>query len=106
MMIHQPDWISQDLVDGALATAAKKKSLPALDAVRFLPLTEGRCVQTLHIGSYDDEGPVLERMHHQYMPEHGLTFAGKHHEIYLGDPRKVEAMKLKTLLRQPVVAAH
>jgi len=105
MMIYQPEWISPDLVSESIAAAGKKKALPALDRLRFETLTEGLSVQTLHVGSYDDEGPVLKRMHHEYMPEHNLTFTGKHHEIYLSDPRKVEAAKLKTILRQPVVAA-
>ena len=104
MMIHQPDWITPELVETALVTAAKKKELPALGSLRFERFTEGLGVQTLHLGSYDDEGPVLERMHHEFMPANKLAFTGKHHEIYLGDPRKVEAAKLKTILRQPVTA--
>lgn len=115
MMIYQPEWITSALANAALATAAlaaasqkkaaQQKSVPALAALRFETLVEGRCIQTLHVGSYDDETPVLERMHHQYMPEHGLTFAGKHHEIYLSDPRKVEPARLKTILRQPVAGS-
>lgn len=59
-------------------------------------------MQVLHIGSYDDEAPVLERLHHEFMPANRLTFNGRHHEIYLSDPRKTEAAKLRTILRQPV----
>jgi hypothetical protein len=62
-------------------------------------------VQTLHVGSFDDEAPVLERMHHEFIPELGLRVTGKHHEIYFSDFRKVEPSKLRTILRQPVGAA-
>ena len=60
------------------------------------------CVQTLHIGSFDDEGPVLERMHTEVIPEAGMKMTGKHHEIYLSDFRRTAPEKLRTILRQPV----
>ena len=56
----------------------------------------------LHVGPDDDEGPTLARLHDEIMPAKGLTFAGRHHEIYLSDPRKTAPAKLKTILRQPV----
>jgi hypothetical protein len=62
-------------------------------------------VQILHLGSYDDEGPVLLRLHEEWMPENGYDFNGKHHEIYLSDPRKVDPEKLRTILRQPIKEA-
>ena len=65
-------------------------------------LEEGLCLQALHIGSYDDEGPLLARLHGEIMPAGGYAFAGRHHEIYVGDPRKTAPAKLKTILRQPV----
>lgn len=105
MMIHQPEWITSELVESARATAAKKKELPALEHVRFERFAEGLSVQTLHVGSYDDEASVIARMHQEFLPAHNLTLRGKHHEIYLSDPRKVDAAKLKTVLRQPVAAA-
>lgn len=105
MMISQPDWITEETVRAAVAAVAGKKANPALAEVRLRSLTEGRCVQILHIGSYDDEGPTLERLHGTYLPDHGLTFNGDHHEIYLSDPRRTEPAKLKTILRQPVKAA-
>jgi hypothetical protein len=100
-MIHQPDWITPVLADAARAVAAKKKDLPALGRLRFEQYHEGPSVQTLHIGSYDDEAPTIERMH-EFAASQGLALRGKHHEIYLSDPRKVEAARLKTVLRQPV----
>ncbi|GLI31165.1 hypothetical protein BCONGLO52_20060 [Brachybacterium conglomeratum] len=65
-------------------------------------LGRGRCLQTLHIGPYDEEGPVLERMHHEEIPSRGLAMTGRHHEIYLGDPRRAAPERLRTILRQPV----
>lgn len=102
MMIVQPDWITAELVEQALATARRKKDLAALDRVRFETFTEGRCVQVLHVGSYDDEGPTIARLHDEYLPAHGLALRGRHHEIYLSDPRRVEPARLRTILRQPV----
>jgi hypothetical protein len=104
LMIHQPDWITPELADAARAVAAKKKDLPALGRLRFERYHEGPSVQTLHIGSYDDEAPTIERMH-EFAASQGLALRGKHHEIYLSDPRKVEAARLKTVLRQPVISA-
>ena len=96
MMISQPAWITPDVVE-----AAKRKK-KAVDGVRFASYAEGRSVQVLHVGSYDDEAPVLAALHREYLPEHGLTFNGRHHEIYLSDPRRTAPEKLRTILRQPV----
>jgi hypothetical protein len=63
---------------------------------------EGLSVQIMHIGSYDDEGPVLSQMHSDFIPNNGYVENGKHHEIYLSDPRRVAPEKLKTVLRQPI----
>ncbi|MDT4985774.1 MAG: hypothetical protein QOF95_3264 [Pseudonocardiales bacterium] len=101
MMITQPDWITADLVEDAL-TAARKKRLRPLDLIRFERYAEGRSVQILHIGSYDDEGPTLERLHREFLPANGFAPTGRHHEIYLSDARKTEPARLKTILRQPV----
>jgi pimeloyl-ACP methyl ester carboxylesterase len=73
-----------------------------LAEVRLDRLAEGLCLQTLHIGPYAAEAPVLADLHGQVMPRLGLTFAGPHHEIYLSDPRRTAPEALKTLLRQPV----
>lgn len=102
MMIMQPRWIPAELVSRAVAATAAKKDLPALPLVRFETYDEGRSVQILHVGSYDDEAPTLARLHREYMPAHGLDFSGPHHEIYLSDPRRTAPAKLRTVLRQPV----
>jgi hypothetical protein len=102
MMIMTPDWITEDIFSEAVAQVRKAKNLPALTRLRLERYHEGLSVQIMHIGSYDDEGPVLATMHSGYIPENGLAEKGKHHEIYLSDPRRVTPEKLRTVLRQPV----
>lgn len=105
LMIMIPDWVTDDMVVAAVGRVGAKDRPPRLDDVRTETLSEGLCVQALHVGSYDDEGPLLHRIHTGFVPEHGLTVTGKHHEIYLSDARRVEPAKLRTILRQPVVRA-
>ncbi|WP_440979585.1 GyrI-like domain-containing protein [Sphingomonas pseudosanguinis] len=103
VMIMAPDFVTPAMFEDAVAkTLAKRDDRPA--SLRFEPYAEGRSLQILHIGSYDDEGPVLKRLHEAVMPGRGVTFDGPHHEVYLSDPRKTDAAKLKTILRQPVRA--
>ncbi len=102
MMIMQPDWVTRELYDAAVAQVAKQKNPSALPKLRLETYHEGLSVQILHLGSYDDEGPTIARMHREFMPANGYQPAGKHHEIYLSDPRRVTPDKLKTVLRQPV----
>jgi hypothetical protein len=102
LLIMTPDWID-DVMFGRAVEAVATKSNPArLGEVRLESLAEGRCVQALHIGSYDDETPLLRRMHEEYIPAQGLRMTGRHHEIYLSDARKVAPEKRRTILRQPV----
>lgn len=101
VMIMAPGFVTSVMFDDAVAkTLAKRNDRPS--SLRFEPYAEGRSLQALHIGSYDDEGPVLKRLHDEVMPGMGVTFNGSHHEIYLSDPRKIEHSKLKTILRQPI----
>ncbi|MCD9154455.1 GyrI-like domain-containing protein [Aeromicrobium duanguangcaii] len=106
MMILVPDWITDYHLDRARSSVTAKGGAPLLDEMRLESLDEGRCVQTLHVGSYDDEGPVLAAMHDEFIPAHGLRMTGRHHEIYLGDPRRTAPERLRTILRQPVEAAR
>ena len=101
MMIMQPEWITQEMFEEALKEVEKKKDPPALSRLRLETYHEGPSVQIMHIGPYDAEGPTIARMH-AFIDENGYEPAGKHHEIYLGDPRKVAPERLKTVLRQPV----
>jgi hypothetical protein len=105
MMIMVPDWTDQDMFATAVERAAARNRPARLGDVRLERLSEGRCVQTLHVGPFDGEAEVLARMHHGFIPEHGLRMAGKHHEIYLSDFRRVAPEKMRTILRQPVEAA-
>lgn len=106
LMIMVPDWIDPGLFAAAVEQVAAKNRPARLSEVRLDGLSEGRCVQTLHLGSYDDETEVLARMHHEFVPDNGFRMVGRHHEIYLGDARKVAPEKLRTILRQPVAAAR
>jgi hypothetical protein len=105
LMIMVPDWVDQHIFSAAVEQAGAKSRPARLGEIRLESLSEGRCVQTLHVGSFDDEACVLARMHHQFLPAHGLRLAGKHHEIYLSDFRKVAPERLRTILRQPVTDA-
>ena len=94
MMLMTPPWI----------TAADVDAVREGSTVRWEEFDEGRCLQTVHVGPYDEEGPVLERMHREEIPARGLAMTGRHHEIYLGDPRRAAPERLRTILRQPVRA--
>lgn len=93
-----PDWITDEQFADVRATV----EAPVLDRLRLETLAEGRCVQTLHLGSFDDEGPTLDALHHDFIPGNGLRMTGRHHEVYLSDIRRTEPAKLRTILRQPV----
>lgn len=102
MMIMVPDWLGKNEFKEAVNTVSSKKPDIKVDRLRLETLTEGLSVQIMHIGSYDDETPTLLKLHDEWLPENGLKERLKHHEIYIGDPRKTPAAKLKTVLRQPV----
>lgn len=101
LLLLVPDWLGPAEVDAAIAEAAEGGST----GVRCDTLAEGTCVQTLHVGPFDDEGPVLARMHDEVIPELGFRLTGTHHEIYLSDPRRTAPERLRTILRQPVERA-
>lgn len=101
-----PAWVGDEHVAAVRAElAAKGDDLPSLADLRLDTLEEGLVVQTLHVGPYDDEGPVLERMHSEEIPGRGLVPTGRHHEIYLSDARRTAPERLRTILRQPVAPA-
>jgi hypothetical protein len=101
MMIVQPEFIAQAHVDAAMEEVRKKKNPAALNRVRFETLIEGTSAQVLHVGPFSAEGPVIQRMH-DFIHAAGKELCGKHHEIYLSDPRRTAPEKLKTILRQPM----
>lgn len=102
MMLMVPDWVDDQLVDTAVTKVEARRSPARLQDLRVSSLDEGLCVQTLHVGSFDEEGPLLERMHNEFIPSQGLRMTGRHHEIYLSDPRRTAPERLRTILRQPV----
>jgi len=102
LMIMQPEWIDGEMFAESARKAAAKHTPAALSKVRLETLDEGLCVQTLHVGPFDEEAGVLEEMHDRFIPDHSLEMVGKHHEIYLSDFRKTAPERLRTILRQPV----
>jgi hypothetical protein len=104
MMIALPPQATSDVVDEARAAAERKKALEAIGRVREESLAEGMAAQVLHRGPYSEEGPTIERLH-RFIEQQGCHLTGKHHEIYLGDPRRAAPEKLRTIIRQPVARA-
>jgi hypothetical protein len=102
MMIMQPEQVTPELVEQIRGEVIKKKDLPSLSKLRFETYKESLCVQIMYIGPYADEGPTIARMH-AFIEAEGYIRNGKHHEIYLGDPRRTAPEKLKTVIRQPVL---
>lgn len=100
-MIMQPEYVTRAFVDEALREVEEKKSPPALSKTRFESYDEGLAVQIMHIGPYSEEAPTIEKLH-TFAREKGHQLRGKHHEIYLSDPRRTAPDRLKTVIRQPV----
>lgn len=99
LMIRQPDFVTPEFVEEMRAFTQAKKAPALLPEVKFETIEEGKCVQMLHVGSYDDE-PESFTLMEQYAAENGLLRPSKvHREIYLSDFRKVAPEKLKTVLR-------
>ena len=102
LLLMQPDWIDDAMFADAVATASAKNPGARIGDVRLRTLAEGLVAQTLHVGTYDDEAPVLARLHDEFIPQNGLSMTGRHHEIYFSDPRRGDPSKRRTILRQPV----
>jgi len=100
-MIMQPEYVTEDLVSKALEQVEKKKNPPALSKIRFESFHEELSAQIMHIGPYSAEAPTIEKLHN-FIRENGYELRGKHHEIYLSDPRRSAPDKLKTIIRQPM----
>lgn len=100
-MIMQPRFVSAGILEMTIPDVQKKKDPSALPMVRFEAFAEGLCAQVTHVGPYSEEGPTIKALH-KFIAEQGLMLIGKHHEIYLGDPRRSAPEKLKTIIRQPV----
>lgn len=101
MLIMQPEFVTENLFRQGLEQVVKAKNPPSAMKIRFESYSEGRSAQIMHIGPYSEEAPTIARLH-DFIKEKGLRLKGKHHEIYLGDPRKTAPERLKTIIRQPV----
>jgi hypothetical protein len=104
LMMMQPDVVTKTMIKKAVKTVQTKKEIPALGSVRFAPFAEGLSAQIMHIGPFSGEGPTIAKVH-TFVREHGYELAGKHHEIYLSDLRRVRPEKMKTVIRQPIKKA-
>jgi len=103
-VIRLPEFVDDELFAWACAQVTQKKKIDTQKA-KILKITEGLCVQCLHIGSYDSEPQTLKLMTGFMEANHlqsDLSPIRRHHEVYLSDPRKIEVSKLKTVLRLPV----
>lgn len=100
-MIMQPKQVTKDHLAIAIVELKKKKTLPALSKIRFESFHEGHSAQIMYFGPYANEGPTIQKIH-EFIKQHNATLTGRHHEIYLSDPRRVAPEKLKTILRQPI----
>ena len=103
MMILQPEEVTAAMFAQVLAEVIKKKQLDALAGVRLEHYHEGPSAQIMHLGPYSTEGPTVAKLH-GFIADNGYTLGGKHHEIYLSDPRKSAPEKMRTVIRQPFQA--
>jgi hypothetical protein len=104
LMVLQPKHITQTMVRQAVQRVSEKHDSPALAGLRLAGFAEGLCIQIMHLGPYAEEPRTVERMK-AFARENGYVARGKHHEIYLGDPRRAKPEKVRTILRQPVARA-
>jgi hypothetical protein len=103
LLIRTPDFIKRNDLAEALAVLLKRKKGEEVKQVRLETLDEGRCVQMLHVGPYEKECETIALMA-AFAERQDLQFHGRHHEIYLSDPRRVPPERLKTILRHPVTS--
>jgi len=101
LLLRLPEEAGEVEIEQAIADAARKRPLPALEQLRVLTWEEGDCAQILHVGPYDAEAPTIRRLH-DAIGAAGLRTRGQHHEIYLSDPGRGNPQKTRTVIRQPV----
>ena len=101
LLIRTPGFVGEEELERAVAVLLEKGKQAEVAQVRLEKMAEGTCAQMLHVGPYDREHETVARMK-ELAAREGLTPHGKHHEIYLSDPRRVPPDRLKTILRMPV----
>ncbi len=104
MMIAVPDGVTAAEVAAAVEAAARRRPLPAADGIRLERFAEGLTAQIMHVGPYSAEAPTIAALH-AFVEEQGYALRGRHHEIYLGDPRRTAPERLKTVIRHPIRTA-
>ncbi len=100
-MILQPDVVTKELVAAAREAAQTQNNGSPLYDTTFGRHTDGESAQILHVGPYTEEAATIARLH-SFIKAKGYHLGGKHHEIYLSDPRRIAPENLKTILRQPI----
>ena len=100
-MIMQPDELTPSRLEKVREEAQRKKPNATLGKVRLETFEEGMAAQVMHIGPYEAEKPTIEKLR-AFIEDEGYRSRGRHHEIYLGDPRRAAPDKLKTIIRQPI----
>ena len=101
LMVLQPEFVTDQVFSQAVALMQRRKGSPSLSKLRLQEFWEGLSAQILHVGPYAAQGPTVARLN-SFMEEHGYLPSGRHHEIYLSDPRRTSPDKLKTIIRQPI----
>ncbi len=101
LLIRIPEFVTKETMLSVQVEVAKKKKNELIHEISFEKISEGRCVQIMHIGPYSTEPETINKLM-AFIDESGLSVNGLHHEIYLSDPRKTEPSKMKTLIRYPV----
>jgi len=101
LMIRVPDFLKSADLKAATKQLKEKGKGDEVSNVKLETIKEGKCVQMLHVGPYGEEGKTISQMM-EHAHAQGLGFSGRHHEIYLSDPRRVPAARLRTILRHPV----
>jgi hypothetical protein len=101
LLIRMPEFVTSEMMLSVQPEVAKKKNNELIQEISFEKITEGKCLQVMHIGPYSTEPGTINALM-DFMTENGLSVNGLHHEIYLSDPRKTEVEKMKTLIRYPV----
>ena len=101
LRIVVPDFVNEKLFSETVEEVRRKKNPPGLEKARLEAFEEGLCLQIMHVGPYSAETESIAKMD-AFAKDHGYKMVGKHHEIYLGDPRRAAPSKLRTILRHPV----
>jgi len=102
LLLRTPDFIGENDLDRVQAELLAKGKPPLVKRVGVMGFEEGQCVQMLHVGPYDKEDSTLNAMQ-AFIEKKQLTVVGRHHEIYLSDPNRTTAAKLRTIIRLPVI---